>query len=147
MDNQRIPLKQEYNHYIAARNRFGTWNKAIEAAGFSPNPVLFAHKHLAKDGHKCDSLAEKIIDDWLYTRKIHHQVKVPYPQNKKYKADFVINDKWVEYFGLSGELKSYDKLKKKKLLFAKEHSLNIIAIYPKHLFPKCQLSKILLSRI
>jgi len=67
--HQRIPLKREFKHYRAARGRFGTWNKTIEAAGFKPNPVMFAKKWIAKDGHKCDSLAEKIIDDWLYREK------------------------------------------------------------------------------
>jgi len=57
--NGRIPLKSEYHHHSAGRRKFGTWNNAIKASGFLPNPVLFAHKHIAKDGHKCDSLAEK----------------------------------------------------------------------------------------
>lgn len=57
--NGRIPFKQEFIHSHAARLRFGTWNKAIEAAGFKPNPVMFSRKYIAKDGHRCDSLAEK----------------------------------------------------------------------------------------
>ena len=65
--NKRIPLKREFPHYDAIRARFGTWNKAIEAAGFEPNPVMFSKKFIAKDGHICDSFSEKIIDDWLYS--------------------------------------------------------------------------------
>ncbi len=74
-NNGRIPTKKEVNYYKAARLRFGTWNKAIEATGFEPNPVLFAKKHIANDGHKCNSLAEKIIDDWLYTKKLNIKEK------------------------------------------------------------------------
>ena len=59
-----------YGVYGEAREIFGSWNNAVEAAGFKPNPVLFAEKHTADDGHHCDSLAEKIIDDWLNSQKI-----------------------------------------------------------------------------
>jgi len=54
--NKRIPLKREFPHYMAIRARFGTWNKAIETSGFESNPVMFAKKYIANDGHKCDSL-------------------------------------------------------------------------------------------
>ena len=141
--NGRIPLKREYNHYIAARLRFGTWNKAIEAAGFDPNPVMFAKKCIANDGHKCDSLAEKIIDDWLYRRKIKHTINVPYPENKSLTADFVVGDYWIEFFGLNGEVKTYDRLKKRKLKIAKKLNLHLIAIYPEDLFPKGKFNAIL----
>lgn len=142
-NNGRIPLKRELHHYKATRLRFGTWNKAIKAAGFEPNPVMFAKKYIANDGHKCDSLAEKIIDDWLYARKIKHKINVPYPKNNSLTADFVVGSDWIEFFGLDGEVKSYNRLKKKKLKIAKKHNLNLIAIYPRDLFPKGKLGKIL----
>ena len=60
----RIPLKYEMKYlYAPARHHFGTWNNAVSAAGYVPNPVMFANKHIARDGHQCDSLAEKIVDD------------------------------------------------------------------------------------
>lgn len=40
--NSRIPLKRECNHYHAVRIRFKSWNNAITAAGYDPNPVMFA---------------------------------------------------------------------------------------------------------
>lgn len=142
-ENKRIPLKREFNHYHAARGRFGTWNNAIKAAGLKPNPVMFAKKHVANDGHKCDSLAEKIIDDWLYARKINHKINASYPGNYKLTVDFVIGDYWIEFFGLSGGHKRYDELKEKKLELVKKHKIKFVAIYPKHLFPKNMLSEIL----
>lgn len=142
-NNGRIPLKREYHHYKAARLRFGTWNKAIEAVGFEPNPVMFAKKYMANDGHQCDSLAEKIIDDWLYARKIQHKTNVPYPGNGSLTTDFVVGDSWIEFFGLDGELVSYDRLKQKKIKLAKKHKLDLIEIYPEHLFPKNKLNKLL----
>jgi hypothetical protein len=38
-------------------------------------------KYIAKDGHKCDSFAEKIIDDWLYSNNVEHQRNIPYPNS------------------------------------------------------------------
>ena len=59
--HDRIPMKREvYRLYQPARRAFGTWNKAIQAAGFQPNPVQFARHFIAKDGHQCDSMSERI---------------------------------------------------------------------------------------
>lgn len=141
--NGRIPLKNEYSHVHAARGRFGTWNKAIIAAGFDPNPVMFAKKYIAKDGHRCDSLAERIIDDWLSRRNIKHERSVPYPGNDGFTADFVVGSFWIEFFGLHGEHKRYDQLMKKKLRVVKRNGLKLISIFPKHLFPKGDLDNTL----
>lgn len=137
--HERVPLKREMLNYHAFRSRFGTWNNAIKTAGFDPNPVMFANKHIASDGHKCDSLAEKIIDDWLYARKIEHQRSVPYPQNEQFTCDFVVGDYWIEFFGLYREHKRYDEHREKKLKIAKKYGLKLIGSYPEDLFPKNRL--------
>lgn len=137
--NGRIPLKREMVNYHATRSRFGSWNNAIKAAGFDPNPVMFANKHIAKDGHKCDSLAEKIIDDWLYAGKIAHERSIHYPGNDGLTSDFLLGDYWIEFFGLYGEHKRYDELREKKLKIAKKYRLKLIGIYPEDLFPKNRL--------
>jgi hypothetical protein len=139
--NDRLPVKREFSNYRAYIRIFGTWNKAVRAAGFNPNPIMFAKKYKANDGHRCDSLSEKIIDDWLYTRKIRHRINVSYPKDKSLTVDFKVKDYWIEFFGLSGQLKSYDKLKKRKLNLVKKEKLNFIAIYPKDLFPKFNLER------
>lgn len=138
----RIPLKREFYHYTAARNRFGSWNNAIKMAGFDPNPVMFAKKYVANDGHKCDSLAEKIIDDWLYARRIPHEINVPYNKNNM-TADFRVNGILIEFLGLQGELRSYDRLVKVKKKLWKENRLKVIQIYPHHLLPKNKLDQVL----
>ncbi|MBI4058943.1 hypothetical protein HY404_01750 [Candidatus Microgenomates bacterium] len=142
LKNGRVPFKNEFNHYSAARRRFGTWNNAIINANFDPNPVKFSKKHLAKDGHKCDSLAEKIIDDWLFKKKISHMRNTPYGKNNM-NADFEINGVLIEFFGLSGELKEYDRLVRKKKKLWKNNKLKAIAIYPQDLFPQNRLGIIL----
>lgn len=143
----RIPTKKE-KPGLARRTQavFGTWNKAIEAAGFEPNPVMFAKKYLANDGHKCDSFSEKIIDDWLYSNNIEHQRNIPYP-NSPYTADFLVNRKFVEFLGLNGELQEYDKNTKLKEKLAEKHKLKLIKIFPKDLFPINRLSEIMDLRI
>lgn len=42
--HKRIPTKREFRGDTVASRRFGSWNEAIKAAGFEPNPVLFAKK-------------------------------------------------------------------------------------------------------
>lgn len=140
--NGRVPLKREFKHYSAARSRFGTWNKAIIAAGFKPNPVMFADKCIANDGHICDSVAEKIIDDYLSERKIKHERTVPYPDGN-YTFDFKIGNIYIEYFGLAGEHKRYDELRKIKQRIVKKSDLQFFEIYPKDLYPHSNLERIL----
>lgn len=140
--NGRIPFKQEmWGIYNAVKRVFGTWNQAIIASGFKPNPVKFANKYFANDGHKCDSMAEKIIDDWLFARNIKHETKVPYGYHQM-TADFKIRDTYVEFFGLLGQNEKYDRLAKEKQAFCKEKNLNVAKIYPNDLFPINKLDNI-----
>lgn len=136
----RIPTKREFNtHWQPFRRVFGNWNEAIKQAGLETNPVMFAKKFTANDGHKCDSLSEKIIDDWLYARDVKHEINFPYPGNDGFTADFKIEEFWIEFFGLSGELKRYDELKDIKINLAKRLNLNLIEIYPDDIFPNSKL--------
>ncbi len=131
----RIPIKSELTTlYRVARNYFGTWNNAVSAAGYMPNPVMFANKHIARDGHQCDSLAEKIVDDWLSARKIHHNIHVPYPWHNGMKCDFWVDGTWIEVFGLSGHNDKYDALKKKKLILVRQYKLKLISLSLKDVY-------------
>lgn len=89
--NKRIPTKKEVSSHKPYVRLFGSWNNAIKEAGFNPNPVKFARKHRAFDGHKCDSFAEFIIDNWLYQKGIPHKIHVPY-SNSSMSSDFWINN-------------------------------------------------------
>ncbi len=141
-DHKRIPLKRELNRfYRPSRRHFGTWNNAIIAAGFKPNPVLFAEHHIAKDGHKCDSIAEMIIDDYFYKRQIKHERCCSYPEGT-YTVDFKINNYFIEFFGLAGEHKRYDELRAIKQKLAIKHKLKLIEIYPNDLYPIHKLDTI-----
>ncbi|MBI5614125.1 hypothetical protein HY947_04335 [Candidatus Gottesmanbacteria bacterium] len=145
--HKRIPTKRDfYSHYGSYYRTFDSWNSAIREAGFSPNPVLFAKKFIAQDGHKCDSFSEKIIDDWLSTNKIPHERNVPYPQDR-FTADFKIGKTLIEFFGLQGQLKRYDALMKKKLKMIQKYKLKVISLYPKDLFPHSHLNTLLGNKL
>jgi len=142
-DYQRIPTKREfYKNWQAYRRIFGSWNKAIEEAGFLSNPERFTHDFIANDGHKCNSLAEKIIDDWLKARGIEHKCHVYYPGQKKFKTDFLINNKyWIEFLGLKDQLTSYDEVYKRKQGLAKKLGIDIIEVNATDLFPHNKLEE------
>ncbi|MCL5004757.1 MAG: hypothetical protein M1170_02320 [Patescibacteria group bacterium] len=144
-ENRRIPLKKEFNMYREYKARFGSWNNAIKTAGFKTNPLLFAYKFKATDGHSCDSFTEKIIDDWLYKNGIEHKRNFSYGKTKM-TADFLISTNIaMEFFGLAGVQKTYDKIIKTKRGLCKKLGLELIEIYPKDIFPKNNLSQLLAS--
>lgn len=141
--NGRMPLKREFNMHHEFKRHFKSWNSAIREAGFKPNPELFAHKFTAKDGHRCDSFTEKVIDDWLYRNKIPHQRNFPY-QKTRMTADFLLpNNRIVEFFGLAGEQKVYDKIISRKRDLAKRLHLHLIEVYPKDIYPQNHLKRLL----
>ena len=144
LENNRIPTKREmYGTYGTARNVFNTWNKAIEAAGFKSNPVMFANHFKALDGHNCDSFTEKIIDDWLFENKIDHKVHVPYPDFPEFRCDFFINGVFIEFFGFDGQHKRYSELAKQKRGLAEKFGIKMIELHSKDIYPKNRLGLIL----
>jgi|GEM_PF-840983 len=141
--NGRMPLKRELNMYREYKRSFGSWNAAIRKAGFTPNPELFAHKFIAKDGHKCDSFTERIIDDWLFSRGIAHKRNVKYG-NTKFTSDFLIKKNiLIEFFGLAKVQKGYDANIDKKRKLAKKLKLHLLEVYPSDIYPTNRLAEIL----
>ena len=142
-DHGRIPIKREFNAWRIYAARFGSWNKAILAAGFDINPILFAKKFIANDGHRCDSFTEKIIDDWLFKNGVQHERHARYG-NTRFTADFVINHNIiVEFFGLAGVKQSYDSNIKKKRQLSKKLGCKLFEIFPNDIYPKNKLPTIL----
>lgn len=84
---------------------------------------------------------KKIIDDYLFARKTKHVRNFSYPGNKKFTVDFKIGETWIEFFGLSGQLKRYDELVLQKLEIAKKYKLKLVKLYLRDLFPVSKLSK------
>ena len=141
--NGRIPLKREFNALKIYRDRFGSWNNAIAKAGFEVNPVLFSKKFTANDGHTCDSFSEKVVDDWLYSKGIKHKRGVRYGK-EKVNADFVIEPNiMLEFFGLAGVQKKYDRIIERKRELSKMLGLKLIEIYPEDIYPRNKLPQLL----
>lgn len=125
----------------AAVRYFGTWNKAMVSCGIKPNGSRYQKIRIkSSDGHMCDSLSEKTVDEWMSTNNIRHSRSKKYP-NSKMDCDFYLpdHDAWVEYFGLIGQVEEYDKGVEIKRQLAKEHELNLIEILPSDLYPENKL--------
>ncbi|MFA6235521.1 MAG: hypothetical protein WC824_15200, partial [Bacteroidota bacterium] len=89
----------------AALRFFETWNKAMESVGLPPTIDHLHRKRICcSDGHRADSISERVIDDWLYRQGVLHERSKLYPGELKLNCDFYLPDHnvWMEYFGLWG---------------------------------------------
>jgi len=139
--NGRIPMKREFNSYRGFRLRFGSWNQAIIKAGFTPNPSSAKH-YISRDGHMCDSLAERMIDDFLFEHDIEHLRSTPYAGYSKFKTDFLIGDVYIEYFGRVG-LRDYDDIIRRKRDLCCRQNIRLIELYPNDILEKKKLPELL----
>lgn len=144
----RPPTRRECKHVTACIKQFGSWDKALVAAGLEPNRSLNQRMFkrricVSKDGHKCDSVSELIIDNWLTKHGIPHRKEQSYPTTK-HTTDWALdNNTYMEYFGLANDSKKYDKEIRRKRQLCEELGIELIEIYSKDLFPKNSLERIL----
>lgn len=113
---------------------FSSWFQALVEAGVFGGMAkrnVLGTTCLARDGHVCLSIAEKTIDDFLSDLGIAHAREVPYGGGK-FRADFIIGQTVVEYFGLMNK-SDYQLKAEKKMGFCKSESIPFIAIYPEDL--------------
>ena len=106
-------------------------------AGFTPNPCS-ARRYIASDGHRCDSLAEKMIDDFLSEHNVVHERSIPYLGYNKFRVDFVIDGVFIEYFGRVG-LHDYDEIIKRKKALCQQTNIRLIELYPLDVLEKKKL--------
>ena len=124
-------IRKSINYKVIKEN-FITVSLILIACGKEPTTnYCSGNKYIANDNHVCDSNCEVIIDNYLSSHNILHEVHKKYP-NSKMKCDFYINDTYVEYAGLM-EHKKYQLKIQKKIEFAKENNLKQIIIYKKDL--------------
>jgi hypothetical protein len=110
---------------------FGSWFNALVQAGVLEEEVRRTTRGvhcLAKDGHVCLSLGEKTIDDFLFRNRIKHEKEVSYPEGN-FKADFVVDGIFIEYFGLKGNAE-YDAKSRLKDKLCMKHGIKLIRLYP-----------------
>lgn len=123
---------------------FGSWLKALIEAGVlidGTRETPRGTQTIALDGHTCLSLGEKTIDDYLHRRGIAHHREPKYPESN-YRADFLVGDVFIEYFGLAGD-SAYDVRAKEKMRLCQAHGIKLIALYPKDLITTAKLEKLL----
>ncbi|TSC56880.1 MAG: hypothetical protein Greene071421_390 [Parcubacteria group bacterium Greene0714_21] len=152
---QRTPAKRDVRT-LAERciTTFGSWNKAIQTAGFIPNRShdnrMYKRVNAkAIDGHVCDSISELLIDNWLDKNNILHERDAYYPTTH-HKADWKIFAKnkelFVEYFGLANDSPRYDRSIREKEMLCKKYNIHLIGIYPKDIYPKNYLESSLKNK-
>lgn len=142
----RTPAKREAGRIAeACIYAFGSWNVAINKAGLVPhrshNQRMYKRTStVAVDGHKCDSVSEAIVDDWLTKNNISHLRNAPYP-GTGHKADWSIKKNvFIEYFGLANDSPRYDRSIQEKRKLCEKHNIQLIEIYPVDIYPAIKLA-------
>ncbi len=127
---------------------FGSWLKALIEAKVLEDGTRRTSRGiqcLARDGHVCLSLGEKTIDDFLHTFGIYHEKEPRYPEGN-FRADFVVDGVFIEYFGLTGN-NDYDAKTKLKQELCKKHGIKLISVYPNDLVSLKKLEAMLLPEL
>ena len=134
-----IPLMQRCYYPFRYAKVFGDYLTALfESGHLGDKPILktnIGYRVKANDGHICYSLAEKVIDDWLYRNGIIHDKEPLYPKEMRilaganFKADWKIGNVYIEYFGLQNK-PEYAKKSDAKLRACSELGINLIPLYP-----------------
>jgi len=123
------------------KKKFGTWFRALAETGALPEgalPTVRGVRCLAQDGHACHSLEEQRVDDWLSAHRIQHEREPLYPAHPQLnprgtrRADWLVGDSYVEYFGLVGD-PAYERKLDEKTLLAHTCGIALISIYPSDL--------------
>lgn len=125
-----------------ASDKFDSWFRALYETDALPDGFRYTGTGIwciSKDGHKCYSLAEKRIDDWLFENNIPHIREPNYPSHNKYnpngnrRADWkVAENTFIEYFGMVGN-DEYDKKIEQKKSLCNKLDITLIDIYPEDL--------------
>jgi len=119
-------------------DEFGSWLQALILANVLENGTQRTSRGIrciANDGHVCNSLAEKMIDDWLSVHAINHEKEPTYPYHaqlntSRMRADWKVQDIMIEYAGMMNEPSYAAKIKAKQDL-AKEFHIAIVILEPK----------------
>lgn len=130
------------------KRKFNSWFNALIEAGVLDDDAQKLSRGTrcrANDGHICLSLGEKTIDDLLDSVGIQHEKEPKYPEGN-YRADFKVNDIFIEYFGLKGQ-PEYDKKIKIKKRICKKHGIKLFSIYPRDLMNSKTLKNKILKTI
>lgn len=101
--------------------------------------AAYSGKYKCKDGHIVKSIAEKIIDDYLFDNSIAHAYEkaLPIDENPEHDLhpDFCLQnfknkgDVYIEHWGFENGSRSYDESEKYKLEIYKKRGITLICTY------------------
>jgi len=106
----------------AATARLRKFNIPIRYSGFN------FKRYKCQDGHIVKSVYEQRVDDWLFVHKLLHQYEPQLPWNNHQRADFKVNDYYIEVWGITSQRYKERKLAKRREY--KKRNLKLIQIYP-----------------
>ena len=116
------------------KQRHGSWLGALIACGALPEGAYRTSRGtrcIARDGHVCASLGERLIDDLLYAAGVPHEREPLYPGSRM-RGDFLIGDTIVEFLGLAGNQDDDAKTERKRQWSA-HHGVSLLVITPAEL--------------
>jgi len=149
--DERLAVLKELKRKPALRRvkeLFGSWFKALidaELLEDGARRTSLGTQCLARDGHMCFSLGEKTIDDLLHVLKIPHGREPAYPEGN-FRADFIVNGVFIEYFGLTGDAE-YDAKTSKKKMLCNAYGIKLISVLPKDLVSSRKLESMMLTKL
>lgn len=120
----------------AIRRRQWAWTHLLVDSGLAPSGVRLARGTAinARDGHRCSSLREKAVDDFLHQHGIEHSREPMYPAHAELnplgrsRGDWLLADgTFVELWGMPDDPAYAEKMSKKTLL-AETAGLRLVGI-------------------
>ncbi len=105
--------------------------RRLKDAGITIRPAGFGVWRICSDGHKVQSRWEQAVDEWLYAHKLSHEIHPCTPWDKKQHADFLVNDKYIEVWGISDN-DAYERRKADKKRQYIEAGVTLVEIVPRH---------------
>jgi transposase-like protein len=87
------------------------------------------------DGHVVKSRWEQVVDDWLFSHGITHEIQPSCPWSNKslwFHGDFRVGETFIEVWGIEGNAK-YDQRRLDKIAKYREHAVRLIEIFPHHI--------------
>lgn len=94
-----------------------------------PDGIKNRGKIECNDGHMVRSYYERAFDNYLYKEGIPHEHDVRLPFAKRFMTDFLVEDVYIEIWGMMN-LESYRERRKRKVKLYEENNCRLLEIYP-----------------
>lgn len=106
-------------------------NDYLNRYGIDAKPSGFKNYNKIKctDGHLVKSHYERAMDNAMTQQGIPHEYEPRLPFNNRYAADFLVDDVYVEIWGMCGWRK-YEERRKRKMQVYKKYGAKLFSVYP-----------------